>query len=686
MMRKHLLSVLFTVVALQCSRREQQLHSLPPAVPIILISVDTLRSDHLPMYGYRPGLTPALDALRSDSILFDSAFSHCPQTLPSHASVMTGLLPFETGVRDNVGYSLPSGSRTLAAVLRGHGYRTGAAVSSFVLRKETGLSIGFEHYDDFMTRAPGRSGMSAERDGEASLETLTAWMHSLDTQKVFAFLHLYEPHAPYTPPDHFKNAATPYDGEISYCDSVIGTFLQDLKRRGLYDSALIVFLSDHGEGLGDHGEDEHGVFVYREAIQVPLLIKLPGQLRRGSLVSTPVGLNEIYATVLNQATASKGADLLSDETASRRPRSIYSESFYGRLHMGWKELTSLIDDRYHFIDAPRAELFEWRSDPLEKRSHTDSERRVATSMRKAIPPAAASFQPPAVTNSEDRKRLESLGYLGQAALIGGAGLPDAKDRIGSLRLYKEADSAFQSGRLKEALRKTEELVRKEPGLVNASGLLAELYKTLGRPSDALAVLKKQFEQSPANGQLALAISALLVDMKRAPEARRYAELAVTSSGVFAHEALTRIALSDNDLDSAQREAQLGLASEPDRVQMLFLFSEVRRRQNRIRDEEQLLSRALEAIEKRRLPEVGDVRFRHAEVLLQLGRVHEAENEFRLETVNFPGNLAAWANLAAIIAGQNRPQEAREVLRTALRKVPGRRTEAMTRQVLQSIGN
>ncbi|HEY6051416.1 MAG TPA: sulfatase, partial [Thermoanaerobaculia bacterium] len=218
--------------------------------PVILISVDTLRADHLPAYGYRGVATPNLDALRRDSVLFENAYSHVPLTLASHAAILTGRLPPDNGIRDNYGYSLSPKVPTVAAFLKAHGYATGAAVSAAVLARGSGLEQGFDFYDDDVHR-DGRE----EREGSKTEAALEAWLDGKRGAPVFAFLHLFEPHTPYEPPEPYRSrySAVPYDGEIARADEIVGTWIAKLKSAGLYERALVIFLSDHGEGLGDHG-------------------------------------------------------------------------------------------------------------------------------------------------------------------------------------------------------------------------------------------------------------------------------------------------------------------------------------------------------------------------------------------------------------------------------------------------
>ncbi|HEX6624268.1 MAG TPA: sulfatase, partial [Pyrinomonadaceae bacterium] len=321
--------------------------------PVILISIDTLRSDRLPMYGYDRVSTPNLDALRGDAILYERAYSHCPLTLPSHSSMFTGLLPSEHGVRDNTGYRLEQSTPTLAELLKKNGYATAAAVSAFVLRRESGIARGFDFYDDDVEALGQRAGIGqVQRDGRATVEAAKKWLEGKTGNPFFLFVHMYEPHTPYTPPEPFNSQyKDKYDGEIAYADAVVGELIADLKARDVYDDAMIILLSDHGEGLNDHGEEEHGVFLYREAIQVPLLVKLPKSAHKGKSVAAPVQLIDVFSTILAQTTTpgstrnTTARSLLTflsggdNDDAPARP--IYSETYYPRLHFGWSDLHSL---------------------------------------------------------------------------------------------------------------------------------------------------------------------------------------------------------------------------------------------------------------------------------------------------------------------------------------------------------
>ena len=347
--------IFFLVLALAAACRQPEHLVEIKNAPIILISIDTLRSDRLPAYGYSKIETPAIDQFRADSILYERAYSHCPLTLVSHASIFTGLLPAEHGVRDNIGYQLEPKTKTLAEILKAKGYATGGAVSAIVLRGETGIKRGFDFWDDDIDIDPNFLSMGrAQRSGDETREIAQKWIAEHKSRPFFFFFHIYEPHSPHDPPEPFRSKyGLTYDGDVAAADAVIGRFLDDLRAEGVYDRASIILLSDHGEGLGDHGEEEHGVLLYREALQVPLMLKLPKSRQHGKSVSAPVELIDIFPTILDQQ--AEGRSLLAGATADRP---IYSETYYPRYHFGWSDLQSMISGPNHYIQAPKPELFD----------------------------------------------------------------------------------------------------------------------------------------------------------------------------------------------------------------------------------------------------------------------------------------------------------------------------------------
>lgn len=470
--------------------------------PVVLISIDTLRADHLPAYGYRAGSTPALDALARDSIVFENAYAQAPLTLPSHATILTGLLPTEHGVRDNSGFRLAAEHGTIASALKARGYATGAAVSSFALRKDRGLAAGFDLYDDDF--GPGSID---ERPGVETVKRLESFAETRAAQPLFLFLHVYEPHTPYAAPEPFAaTVPSAYDGEIAAADFAVGKLLEFLEKRGLYDRALVVFLSDHGEGLGDHGEDEHGVFLYRETIRVPLFVKLPGAKGASRRVRVPVGLIDVYPTIAEAAglPAARGGRGVSLARVGEGPasgtRRIYSETLYPRLQLGWSDLVSLTDERFSYIEAPRPELYDIVSDPTEKNDLAASLPPALRSMRAEL---LSMRHAPAAPEAASRQELERLGSLGYIRVDAGSAqtsnLPDPKDRIAELRRYKELFERFYARRDAEAISLARRMLAKSPRILSVWRILATALARQGKPGEAAAALSTALARPDLTG-------------------------------------------------------------------------------------------------------------------------------------------------------------------------------------------
>src|SRR5579864_5281608 len=351
----------------------------PPAAKrppnVILITIDTVRADHVGCYGYKDIQTPTLDALAHDGIVFERALSQVPLTWPSHAVILTGTYPFQNGVQDFTGTPLDKKFRSVAQAFQQHGYATGAVVSAFALDRSWGLARGFDFYDDAFSPEEFASrdiGLVERRAGE-SVDRALAWLKRHSQRPFFFWLHLYDPHSPYDPPEPYRSQykSHPYDGEIAYADHELGRLIDWLKRNQLYDRSLIVFLSDHGESLGEHGEQEHGFFVYDATVKIPLIVKPPAGsgIRRGRL-TRPVETVAVASTLLHLA----GIHDVTEKQFSSKglfgpgaedSEESYSETFYPFSSFGWSPLHALETSRYHYIDAPEPELYDVTTDPEE---------------------------------------------------------------------------------------------------------------------------------------------------------------------------------------------------------------------------------------------------------------------------------------------------------------------------------
>lgn len=670
--------------------------TLPAAsaqTPVILISIDTLRSDRLPMYGYKNVETPHLDALRNDGVLYEHAYSHTPLTLPSHSSMLTGLLPSEHGIRDNVGYDLAASVPTITETLKARGYATGAAVSAWVLRRETGLDRGFDLYDDSVEVLAGKERMisNIQRAGEATAGVAKEWI-ARQTRPVFFMLHIYEPHTPYTPPEPFNSRYTDkYDGEIAHADQIVGDFLQSLKDQGLYDKALIILLSDHGEGLGDHGEEEHGMFLYRESIQVPLVVKLPQQKFAGDSVSSPVQLIDVVPTILERTGVTMNAKLpgrslaafLNEKSPERR--AVYSETYYPRFHFGWADQHSLIDGERHYIHSPKPELFNVAADFAETKNVLADDRRGFFAMKAAITPLIREAAAPSAINPEEAAKLAALGYLGSTVQTKpGEVLPDPKDHIATFKAIGEAFVFFREKKLAESLALSDRLLAENPRILDLYDLKGKVLARLGRTQEAIEVGKAGLRLSPRATHLAVDVANLLLEVRQLEDAQQHAELAIKSDPARAHDILARIAIERKDLAKAEAEAKLAIASDSDRISSLMTLARVQREQGKLDEALKSLNDAA-ALRKGEQQVVG-LHFLRGDVLARLGRADEAEAELRREIELFPEEPLAYKNLVLLLVAQGRIPEGTALIRQLIDRSPTPPSYLAVCHVLETLGD
>lgn len=637
---------------------------------MILISVDTLRADRLPAYGYRRIETPNLDALRRDSVLFENAYAQVPLTLPSHTSLFTGRLPPQNGVRDNIGYRLGPAPETLAGFLKKNGYATGGAVSSIVLAEATGVSRGFDFYsDDVEPTAISQSLGRVQRSGIETVQRLEEWLAGVEGKPFFAFLHLFEPHSPYEPPEPYKSRySSAYDGEIARADEIVGEFLRHLKEKNLYEKSALFFLSDHGEGLRDHGEEEHGVLLYREAIRVPLFLKFPGSRRGGETVTAPVALTDVFPTIvgllhLTAPPGLSGISLAEGLGGQALPsRQIYSETLYPRLHLGWSDLASLVDERHHYIQAPRAELYDIVADPGEKKDLAEALPPAFRSLHVALDRMERPLQPPGSSDPEQVKRLAALGYISATTSDWAAkDLPDPKDRVEAVDQLKEGFGELQANRFAEAAKTFKSLVERNPRMTDVWLMLAQAYLKLGRDQEAFKALQEAAHLLPGNPQVLSALSEYYLETGRYKEAREHASLAGGAGASNSHLMLARIALAQGDLVTAESAAQEALRETPKGRIPHLILGHIRRERGDLLGALEELEMARRLSREKGQPPLGNLDFLRGDVLARLGREKEAEAAFREEIARFPFVPAPRTGLALLYASQGREREARGAL-------------------------
>jgi arylsulfatase A-like enzyme/Flp pilus assembly protein TadD len=473
------------LVCLAACRRAE-----PPS--LLLVTVDTLRPDRVGAYGAGDVRTPALDALAARGLLFEEALSSTPLTLPSHSTILSGLEPPRHGVRDNGTYVFPESRETLATRLSARGYATGAFVGAYVLDRRFGLQRGFAAYDDRIERrAEGTSVLESERRGGAVVAEAQRWLAQARAP-FFAWVHLYDPHAPYDPPPPFgaEYAGRPYDGEVAYADSCIGRLVAAAQARA-GDRLVVAVTSDHGEALGAHGEPTHGFFVYQATLRVPLVLAGPG-VPRGARRPGPARTADLAPTLLALAGAEippglDGRDLL----AGAAPREAYAETLYPRS-FGWAPLFSYRLGTLKLVEAPRPELFDLGADPDERDDLSARRPAEVARLRQALAAFRGADSPGAAPapDPEAAERLRALGYAAAAPApppVAGHALADPKDVLPSFREFEEASWAEARGDVAAAVAAYRRLVGREPANPVFRRSLAAALRRLGRKEEAAAV-------------------------------------------------------------------------------------------------------------------------------------------------------------------------------------------------------
>ncbi|HEX9163641.1 MAG TPA: sulfatase-like hydrolase/transferase [Thermoanaerobaculia bacterium] len=678
------IAILFLALLSGCHRGTQTQF---PNAPVILISIDTLRADHLSIYGAKLVDTPAIDRLGSDGIVYENAYSHVPLTLPSHVSIMTGRLPYQNGVRSNIGYKLERDlDRTLPRLLAQRGYATGAAVSSYVLRGETGLKSIFDFYDDAMPVWESATLGAIQRRGDETLRVALHWLDGVQTKPFFLFFHLFEPHTPYEPIEPFKSkyASSPYDGEIATADFYLGHLLDELEKRGLYDKALIILCGDHGEGLGDHGEAEHGVLLYREVLHVPLIVKLPGRNLAGKRVAVPSQIVDILPTIVAAVGGKAPAGLpgmsLIDLAEHPQTRDIYSETMYPRLHLGWSQLRSLTDARDHYIESPEPELYDIVGDPRETKNIRAENRRQSLALADQLSAVPLNLQQQSPANSEERARLAALGYLSGAASSSNGPLKNPRDNIGVLAQVQQTFVLNQEGKYLESIELCKQILKSNPDLTDVYTQMAGDYRRLGMLQEALDAYHEAIRRSPQLvDSVAAEIAKLEFDRGDYKAATLNAQQAMRLDPQDAHFVLAGIAERQNDLPRAEQEARQALP----RVSAMILLA-------RILSEEHKLDEALPMIDRAAASQgehpVATISSTRGDILARMGRNQEAETAFRDEIQRFPNTSEAYVMLALLLASEHRFNEIAPTLEAMVTASPMPATYFLASREMHDLGN
>ncbi len=540
-----------------------------PSRNLLLITLDTVRADRLGAYGYAAASTPNLDGLAARGVRFAEAQAAAPLTLPSHATILTGQLPPRHGLRQNGAPLAGPGLATLAGHLAAAGYRTGAFVGSFVLDRRFGLAEGFEVYDDEVERdVSGTPGLEAERPGREVVDRARAWLAEDDGRPFFTWVHLYDAHAPYAPPEPFASAhaGRPYDGEIAAMDAEVGRLLEQLETVNLTGQTVIAVAGDHGEALGEHGEPTHGVLLYEASLRVPLILSAPNLLPASWVIEEPVGLADLAPTLATLAghpwpAERAGRDLAANLQAREAPprTDLYAETLYPTL-FGWSDLASLRRGGRKAIAAPHPELYDLGRDPAELANlwrvgeGGDLLARLEELRLEAAPAVATG-----ALDEETRAKLESLGYVAPGAVTSGPDLPpggsaggtrlgavprraatgssprrpstgsppppgavdppaDPKDRITLFRELETARQEMGEGHLDAAVARLQAIVGEDPANPVFRGTLAEARRRQGDREEAIDLYRTAVAANPSDTEAWYNLAVTLQEAGRPGEA------------------------------------------------------------------------------------------------------------------------------------------------------------------------
>jgi tetratricopeptide (TPR) repeat protein len=599
--------------------------SAPVNGPIILISIDTLRADRLPAYGYRAIQTPGIDLLAADGVVFERAYAHVPLTRPSHATLLTGRLPEETGVRGDAAVLKPGDRVLVAQMLRDRGYATAAVVSTTLLGAGSGLAQGFSSYDDEIAAASlPRVGVERVRDGALSEAVAERWLDASGRSRSFLFLQLNEPHAPYTA----------YEASVAAADAVVLRLIRFLKTHQLYDRSTIILLSDHGEGLGDHGESQHGLLLDEATLHVPLIIKQEGNADGGRRVQDIVQLIDIAPTVLDLVKAPYAAGLhgrslkpLLEGAGPLPPTTVSAESWYAKERFGWSALAAEIDGHgiaVHVDAAPGLPIV----DPRRKIALVEKVRR-------------------ADSHAADRRWTESLALMDQA-------------------------------------------VRAEPETAALWNDLASYASIVGRHDVALDAYRHVIDLEPADPRGYLNAAAALLKQQKLREAAEQAVIAVDlssdgSTAAGGHELLARIAAARREGDAARREAALAQHADPKRPVAAFIDGRLLYDQGRYAEAIAPFETALAAVRESRAT-IADLHYLAGDTYARVDRPDDAESQFEAEIEAVPWSVRARAALAALYRESDRGDEADRELEAMTRAVPTPEAYQLAAKLLTQSGN
>jgi arylsulfatase A-like enzyme/Flp pilus assembly protein TadD len=664
--RKPIVAVAFIIalaaVVLVIRRRHE-----PPDV--ILITIDTLRADALGFAGNRRVSTLYLDSLAARGIVFTNAHAHNVVTLPSHTNILTGLYPYQHGIRDNAGFTLDPSHPTLGRMLHDAGYATAAFVSAFPLDSRFGLNAGFDVYDDkYREGSNPLDFVVQERPAEETLSAARAWYDSVSGRKKFLWVHLYDPHAPYDPPAPFREQYrdAPYLGEVAYVDAQLSRFLEPLLRS--HPNTFVVITGDHGEALGDHGEQTHGLFAYEATLKIPLIIIDPDQQPRKE--TAYVRHVDLVPTILTRVAARVPAGLPGRTLlAGSLGNDSYFESLSASLNRGWAPLVGIIHAGRKYIDLPIPELYDLAADPGERRNLAQTDRRDLFAIRKLLSDNA----PPAKNikrnvDAAENAQLMSLGYIsGTVEKKAYSVADDPKNLIGVDNELHEAVALYQTGQLPKSIDKLRAILKRDPNIKVAAEMLAFMLQQNENPAAAIDMLRRAVSSGAANEAMKVRLGLLLSETGQSKEALETLRPFASGNDPDVLNAYG-IALADSgDLAGARAEFQRVLTIDHTNAKAFENLGVVALRAGDVTGARTSLAKALALND--RLPTALNLM---GVIEMKTNRPAEAIAWWRKAVDADPKLYDAMYNLAIVAARTGRNDIARDALHRFIEKAPPQR--------------
>lgn len=672
--------LLLGVLLVGCKRDASPTPTLNAAdVPsVLLITLDTTRADRIGCYGYSTAQTPVLDGLARSGVLFQNAFCQVPLTLPSHSSLFTGTYPATNGVRIN-GMALAGGGvATLAELFQRKGYRTGAFISGLALDSQFGLGRGFDTYDDDLGTSE-----ALDRPANSVCDSALTWLTESKGIPFFAWVHFFDPHTPYSPPEPYRqHFADPYDGEIAFMDTQIRRVLDWLDTNDLRKNTLIVVAGDHGEALEEHRETEHGLFVYETTMRVPLIVAFPKLPIQGRVVNSAVGLVDVFPTIVELLGWKRTEGLEGRSLAAAchgeefAPRPVYGESMYPHLGFGWAPLRSLTTERWKYIDAPRAELYDRQTDPREEinviSEHASLGSRMQDDLLAMTEQMVARVSSSTVDN-EMLSRLEGLGYVGGSSRTTDPGTEssgrDPKDMVGAYRGHSKAIRLQFQDRYDEVVSIMETLVQQSPESDEFYNTLGKAYLELGRYQEAQRAFETSLRLIPNNPRRLWRLGDSLLRQNKLSDAKvaLSAALEFAPDLAQAHCSLGDVLERQGKPAEAMHHYQKAVAAAPTLARAVGRLGVANAKKGKFSLAAEHLRRyvELEPTSPHALTNLGNV-------LFQLRRPDEAIKLYRTALRYDPQYATAHQSLIQVLTVTRRTDQLIEALRAAHAALPGAR--------------